>query len=115
MVNATAIRTKDTYSTALNHWAEFAKLYNFNFWQVTQRNLIYYACWRVQTSSNFGNTIDQQISAIISHYNKYYTGNDYNFINRKLQFTQLAEYIKSIKKQPGRSDHNPKQVINNSY
>ena len=114
MVNSTSSRTKDTYGTAWGHWIRFAGIYNFNIWQVTQQHLIYYACWRVKTTKNFGTTIDQQVSAIISVYNKFYTGPNYKFINRKLHWPKLAQFIKSIKKQPGRSDHTPKKIIDNS-
>lgn len=89
-------------------------MHNIAIWDITENNLIYYVCWRYKNTKNFGDSINQQVSAIVSTYNKHYPHTDFKFIERKTQWKKLPLYIESIKRKPGRHDSTPKEIIDNA-
>lgn len=82
-----------------------------HFTNITEKNLILYAAWRFDTSTNYGQTISKQISAIISTYNNHFrTG---PVIDRHT-YPTLKKVIHAIKKQPGRIDHKKPIALNHT-
>ena len=98
-----AVSTKGTYKTNWGHWVKFCGWQRIPVTAVNEPNLIRYAAHRFRDTDNFGVSIDKQISAIISVFNTYY--NKGLPIDRNYYFN-LRRIIKSIKKKPGRVDHN---------
>ena len=69
--------------------------------------------WRFQDTTNFADSISRQVSAIVSTYNNYCPLKNKRHIDRKKQYHRLRVFIAAIRKQPGRVDHTPKQIIDN--
>ena len=96
---AKAPGTHKKYKTNWTNWSKFCHVYNFDVNNVdNQYLLLNFAAWKFNTTSNKANTIDKEISGIISIYNSQLGVRQVD----RTKFSLLRQLINGMKTIPGR-------------